>query len=146
MAILNNTVSSIPLTYHTQAFNNNSSVGVPGSLGDTLFSFLDPGSQAQSDWKRDEQHAENSFLRELYSDSTKYQRAVDDMRKAGLNPEMLFGSGSGSVSASSGGSPASSGSGGSSLIKDLLKLGADIGIAIATKGKSTTMRSIGFSK
>lgn len=145
MINIDTSANSVPLKYNTQAYHQ-SNVPLTDNkfnFADTFLSFLTPGDQAGADWKRQEQSAENAYLRELYSDSTKYQRAVEDARKAGLNPQALFGNASATVSGTSGGANSAGGtSGGSSMVKDLLKIGADIGIAIATKGKSTTFEHV----
>ena len=56
--------------------------------------------------------AKAAFDRELQADSTKYQRLVSDLRAAGVNPMLAFGSGS--ATASGVNSAAASASGGSS--------------------------------
>lgn len=75
-------------------------------------------SEAEKYRQFEHDEAELAYKRNLESESTKYQRAIADMKKAGLNPALLSPSASGvdapmaSGSAASG-AAASSGSGGS---------------------------------
>lgn len=132
-------------SYSSQPYSPNATT----AFADTFFNFLNPGGQAQLDWIRDEQKNTNAYLRELYSDSTKYQRAVEDMKKAGLNPSVLFSngaSGTNMVSGNGGSAGGSTASPGGSMVKDLLKMGIDIGLAFVTRGgkTNTKVKHIGF--
>lgn len=81
-------------------------------------SWFNKNSVAREDWLRGEVSADNAFKRQLYADrearewsermaSTQYQRAMADMKKAGLNPILAYDQGGSSVAPASGGSGSS---------------------------------------
>lgn len=98
---------------------------VPGLIGSPIgntwrgifSSWFNSNNIAREDWLRDQQASNNSYLRSLalqenaqnfseYMAKHGYQFAVEDMKKAGLNPILAYSQG-----ASSGSSPSASSSG-----------------------------------
>ena len=95
--------------------------GIPEGLGNIWYNVS--GAKAQNDYNTamyERQTADNARLaaeqrawEERMSNST-YQRTVDDMRKAGINPALLSGLSSGSTVSIGSGASASAGSASSS--------------------------------
>lgn len=63
---------------------------------------------------------------QMYMSNTAYQRAVADLKAAGLNPILAFGSGQHSAATTPSGSSGSYQTGGGDTISDLLKVLADL--------------------
>lgn len=104
-------------------------------LGDTYrgigSSWFNQGSIAKEDWVRDEQSAQNAWLRDMAQldfsnqfnaseaqkqrdfeermSNTAYQRAVEDMKKSGINPILAYSQGGSSTPSGASASSASSG-------------------------------------
>lgn len=139
MAEVGNGNVNIPTTYNT-----NGDTGTWWS-NSALAPLLDPGAVARDNWEREERHAENAWMREMYADSTKIQRTMADASAAGINPVYAIAGTSGASGASGGSSSGStSDSSAAAGMAGMIKLGADIALAIITKGKS--VGSIGFGK
>lgn len=93
-----------PITQNQQGFNN----GFVSTRGNTWFDkLINPNFDREQDFLLNQQASNLQFQRDLYADSTKYQRAIEDMKKAGINPVMLSGgmntSGAGMGSGATGG-------------------------------------------
>lgn len=119
---------------YSQMYNNQPHSSVAGDFGRTwLGQIFGANSYTdRDDWIRNEQSANNAFVRDMLAlneqnifnaneaqksrdfqermSNTAYQRAVQDMKLAGINPVLAFQQGGASVTA---GSSASSGSPGS---------------------------------
>jgi hypothetical protein len=74
------------------------------------------------------EQADLARIYNLYMDNTKYQRAVKDMQKAGLNPAMLF-SGAGGGGASTPNSAVASASGSSNVFANTINAAANFAAA-----------------
>lgn len=126
--------TSVNMGDYSQFYTSEPIQTTAGDMGrNWLGQFLGYGSEAEAeDWRRSEQSANNAFYRSMLTlneqnkfnaqqaqldrdfqermSSTAYQRAVADMKMAGLNPVLAYQQGSASSPA---GSSARSGSGGS---------------------------------
>lgn len=97
-----------------------SALGVVGVLGNLLGGGLEQyGAAVQS-------HRGRQFAREMAG--TQYQRAVADMKAAGLNPMAIFGNGGGSPAGIAGGEYANPAAGASRLGDEVVK-GFSVGAA-----------------
>lgn len=139
-----------------------------------LSSWFNGADIAREDWLRDEQSAQNAFVRDMYMQdyanqfnaseaqkqrdfeermsSTAYQRAVEDMKKAGINPIMLMGNGGADVPTGSSASASSASTGSrsrskggnddnsSGVVSTVIKVAAGIIGAIATKKPSFVVK------
>lgn len=140
--------------------------------------FVNKSAIAKEDWLRAEQSANNAYLRDLYQmreqnqfnaneaqlnrdfqermSSTAYQRAVSDMKAAGINPVVALGhmnaasTPTGSAASSSTGAGRSGHAGGQGVIGDdplisvisgLFKVGSSALMAYLSKGTSLAVQA-----
>lgn len=138
------------------------------------FGIFNQGNVAAEDFERQQQSANNQFYRDLWlqqnanewesreaeksyqrtleMDSTKYQRTIADMKKAGINPIMLMGhsvdspispTASASSARSGGSNFQSSGNGGAQVVAGVAKGLLNIIAGLITKGSSKSFH-VGF--
>lgn len=143
---------------------------VPTPVGDTYRGFgadwFNNTAIAAEDWQRAEQSAMLSFERESAFNAaeaqkqrdfeermatTEYQRAVEDMKKAGINPILAYSQGGNSTpstnaASSSGGSSSSSKGSVSSGLSDLAQLLGKVVAGLIIKAPVSKSFKIGFGK
>ena len=167
---MDNTIMSgnIPLNYQSSpaqsSWTNFDGIGTWRGLGADWFN---KAAIEEENWLRSEQSADNALYRDIIAQqyanqfnaneaqkqrdfeermsNTSYQRAVDDMKKAGINPIMLMSNGGadtpqGAVaSASSSRSSGSSYRGGTADTSGAVRGLMSIVAGLLTKGKSTML-------
>lgn len=126
-------------------------------------SWFNAKNVAAEDWLRSEQSANNAYYRQLAltqqaqqfeerMSNTSYQRAVQDMKAAGINPVLALGHGNSAASTPSGNAGSASGGYSQPDITDplaaVVKVVAGIVESVLTKSPSKTkvVRNSGFKK
>ena len=161
--------SATPYAYNQNSLADEIGLKAPGAYRGLGSSWFNAEAVAQEDWYRNEQAQNNQLFRDLYfqeqtnafnaqeaqkqrdyderMSNSQYQRAVDDMKKAGLNPVLALGGNGasfhGGASASSGGSRSSSGyrsSGANDDLGSLLGTVASVVAGLYTAGASNATK------